>query len=126
MNPVKSSLHSTIEKLSEEEARQVLEYAQSLRKKDKEAENEAELLAQIKENSHLPSAEQGRFNSLRRKRGDEILTETEEEELQRFWGRVEKMNVARLEALTKLARRPGTDVRTLMHKLGLSEKLDVF
>ena len=123
MNPVKESLQSTIEKLNDDEARQVLEFAQSLWK---DKEEEEELWEQIKENSNLPSTEQQRFNSLRRKHSGETQTETEEAELQKFWQRVEQMNVERIEALTKLSQRRGTDVRTLMQELGLSEKLDVF
>jgi hypothetical protein len=49
-----------------------------------------------------------------------------ETELQSLWQRVEQMNVARLEALTQLAQRHGTDVRTLMRELGLKENRDVF
>jgi hypothetical protein len=90
------------------------------------AEDEATLLACIKRNSRLPAAEQRRFNHLRRKRQAEKLTKSEQTELHSLWQRVEQMNVVRLEALTKLAKRRGTDVRTLMHQLGLPENRDVF
>jgi hypothetical protein len=90
------------------------------------AEVESALLASIFENSRLPAAEQRRFNRLRRKRQAETLTKSEEAELQALWQGVEQMNVVRLEALTKLAQRHGTDVLTLMRELGLKENRDVF
>lgn len=90
------------------------------------AEEEAALLARVEENSRLPQALQRRFNLLRRKRQAETLTKSEEAELQALWQRVEQMNVARLEALTKLAQRRSTDVRTLMRELGFKENSDVF
>ncbi len=90
------------------------------------AEVELVLLASISENSRLPAAEQRCFNRLRRKRQAETLTKSEEAELQALWQRVEQMNVVRLEALTKLAQRHGTDVLTLMRELGLKENRDVF
>jgi hypothetical protein len=88
--------------------------------------DEAALLAVIRENSTLPAAEQRRFNRLRRKGQGGALTGTEEKQLQALWARVEQMNVARLAALVELARRRGTDVRTLMRQLGLPENRDTF
>jgi hypothetical protein len=90
------------------------------------AEEEAALLSRIAENSRLPTAEQRRFNHLRRKRQSTMLTNPEAAELETLWQRVEQMNVARLEALTTLAQRRGTDVQTLMDELGLAERPDVF
>jgi hypothetical protein len=90
------------------------------------ADEEAALLACIKENSRLSAAEQRRFNRLRRKRQAATLTKAETAELQALWQRVERMNVVRLEALTTLAQQRGTDVRTCMRELGLVESLDVF
>ena len=90
------------------------------------AEEEAALLARIADNSRLPTAAQRRFNRLRRKRQTTTLTNPEAAELQALWQRVEQMNVARLEALTTLAQRRGTDVQTLMRELGLAEPPDVF
>lgn len=87
---------------------------------------EAELVACIKANSHLPAATQRRFNRLRRKRQAETLTPAEAEELQTLWQRVETMNVARLQALTTLAQQRGTDIRALMRDLGLTDNLSAF
>jgi hypothetical protein len=90
------------------------------------AAEEATLLACIQANSHLPDAEQRRFNRLRRKRQTGTLTESEVTELQALWQRVEQMNVTRLQALTAMAQRRGIDVRTCMRELGLTESPDVF
>lgn len=95
-------------------------------KGDAHPANEESLLTAIHQNSHLPVPSQRRFNRLRRKRQAETLTRAEERELQALWQRVEQMNVTRLQALAELARRRGTDVKTLMEKLGLSENFHVF
>ena len=91
-----------------------------------QAEEEAALLARIKESSSLPTAEQRRFDRLRRKRQAGTLTKLEAVELQALWQHVEQMNVTRLQALTDLAQRRGTDVKTCMRALGLAESPDVF
>ena len=91
-----------------------------------QAEEEATLLARIKESSSLPTAKQRRFDRLRRKRQAATLTKPEAAELQALWQHVEQMNVARLQALTDLAQRRGTDVKTCMRELGLAESPDVF
>lgn len=89
-------------------------------------DDEGALLAAVRENSTLPAAAQRRFNRLRRKQQGGTLTRAEEKQLQALWSRVEQMNVARLAALVELARRRGTNVRTLMCQLGLPENRDVF
>jgi hypothetical protein len=86
--------------------------------------DEAALLAQIRENSTLPAAEQQRFERLRRKGRAERLTKSDAKELQELWRGVEQMNVTRLAALAELARRRGMDVPALMRHLGLPENLD--
>jgi len=91
-----------------------------------QAEEEAALLARIKESSRLPTAEQRRFDRLRRKRQAGTLTKLEAAQLQALWQHVEQMNVTRLQALTALAQRRGTDVKTCMRELGLVESPDVF
>jgi hypothetical protein len=87
--------------------------------------DEATLLAQIRETSSLPGPQQRRFNRLRRKRQAERLSQTEANELQALWQRVEEMNVERLRALCTLARQRGTDLDTLRRQLGLSENRHV-
>jgi hypothetical protein len=89
-------------------------------------EVEAPLVSSIKENSRLPDAEQRRFDRLRRQHQAGGLTAPEEADLQALWQRVEQMNVARLEALTRLAEYRNTDVRTLMRELGISADPGVF
>jgi hypothetical protein len=91
-----------------------------------QAEEEAALLARIRENSRLPAAEQQRFDRLRRKRQAGTLTKPEAAELQALWQHVEQMNVTRLQALTDLAQHRGTDVKICMRELGLAESPDVF
>jgi hypothetical protein len=91
-----------------------------------QGEDEQVLLAVIRENSTLPAPEQRSFNRLRRKRQAGTLTGPEEKQLQALWSRVEQMNATRLEALGELARRRGTDVRTLMRQLGLPENRNAF
>jgi hypothetical protein len=93
---------------------------------DAAALDEESLLAAICANSSLPAAQQQRFNRLRRKRQAETLSPSEAKELQALWQQVEQRNVARLEALTELARRRGSDVKSLMRELRLSENRDVF
>jgi hypothetical protein len=88
--------------------------------------NEEILLATIRANSSLPAAQQRHFTRLRRRRQAETLSPVEEKELQALWQQVEQRNVARLEALTELAQRRGTDVKTLLRELGFSENRDVF
>ena len=87
---------------------------------------EAEWVTCIKANSRLPAATQRRFNRLRRQRQVETLAPAEAEELQTLWQRVEAMNVVRLQALTTLAQRRGTEVKTLMRDLGVTDNLSVF
>jgi hypothetical protein len=89
-------------------------------------EEEAALLARIKENSSLPTAKQRRFDRLRRKRQAGTLTKLEAAELRALWQHVEQMNVTRLQALADLAQRRSTDVKTCMRELGLAESPDVF
>jgi hypothetical protein len=91
-----------------------------------QAAEEVALLARIKENSSLPTTKQRRFDRLRRKRQTGTLTKPEAAELQALWQQVEQMNVTRLQALTDLAQRRGTDVKTCMRELGLVESPDVF
>jgi uridine phosphorylase len=116
-----------VKRLSPDELREFKRQFEKWQKQNgKQVEEEKALLACIEENSRLPAAGQRRFNRLRRKHQTETLTESEEEELQAFWQRVEQMNVARLEALVKLAKLRGTHVRALMRELGLVKILDVF
>jgi len=91
-----------------------------------QAEEEAALLTRIKESSSFPTAKQRRFDRLRRKRQAGTLTKPEAAQLQTLWQHVEQMNVTRLQALTALAQRRGTDVKTCMRELGLAESPEVF
>lgn len=88
--------------------------------------DEAALVARIEANSHLPGAQQQRFEELRRKRQAGRLARDEEAEVQELWTRAEEMAVARLEALAELAGRRRCDVRTVMQQLHLDEQPDAF
>jgi hypothetical protein len=119
-------LLAAVKQLSPTELQAFLQQLATWQKQNgRPADEEAALLARIKENSRLPAAEQRRFDRLRRKRQTATLTKAETAELQTLWQQVERMNVVRLETLTALAQRRGTDVRTCMRDLGLSEHLDV-
>ena len=119
-------LMAAVKQLSPGEVREFMQQVAAWQQQNgQRAEEEAALLARIAENSRLPATEQRRFNHLRRKRRTATLTNPEAAELQALWQRVEQMNVARLEALTTLAQRRGTDVQTLMCELGLAERPDV-
>ena len=62
-------------------------------------------LAKIEKNSHLPLQKQRRFDLLRGKLHAEMLTQSEEIELQNLWQSVERMNAKRLEALVELTQK---------------------
>jgi hypothetical protein len=120
-------LMTAIKQLSTTELQEFLQQLAAWQQHNgQQAEEEAALLARIKENSSLPTAEQRRFDRLRRKRQAGTLTKPEATQLQALWQRVEQMNVTRLQALTALAQRRGTDVKTCMRELGLVESPDVF
>ena len=120
-------LMAAIKQLSPDDLREFMQQFAAWQKHNgKQTAGEAASLACIEENSRLPADEQRRFNRLRRKLQAETLTKAEAAELQALWQHVEQMNTARLEALTALAQRRGTDVRTCARELGLAERPDVF
>jgi hypothetical protein len=120
-------LMTAIKQLSTTELQEFLQQLAAWQQHNgQQAEEEAVLLARIKENSSLPTTKQRRFDRLRRKRQAGTLTKPEAVELQALWQQVEQMNVTRLQALTDLAQRRGTDVKTCMRELGLAESPDVF
>ena len=120
-------LMTAIKQLSSTELQEFLQQLAAWQQHNgQQAEEEVALLARIKENSSLPTTKQRRFDRLRRKRQAGTLTKPEAAELQALWQQVEQMNVTRLQALTDLAQRRGTDVKTCMRELGLVESPDVF
>src|SRR5258707_15721591 len=92
---------------------------------EKHMEEETALLACIEENSHVAPAKQHRYEQLRRKCERLTLTESELAEYQSLLQQLEARNVKRLEALTALARRRGTTLRSVMAQLGLKGGGDV-
>jgi hypothetical protein len=120
-------LMTAIKQLSSTELQEFLQQLAAWQQHNgQQAEKEVALLARIKENSSLPTTKQRRFDRLRRKRQAGTLTKPEAVELQALWQQVEQMNETRLQALTDLAQRRGTDVKTCMRELGLVESPDVF
>jgi hypothetical protein len=91
----------------------------------KHVEEETALLASIEENSHLPPAQQQRYEQLRRKCERRTLSEQELAEYQALLQQLEARNVKRLEALTALARRRGATLPEVMAQLGLKGDGDV-
>ena len=89
------------------------------------AEDEAAVLARIKENSRLPAAQQRRYEQLRRKCERRTLTERELAEYQSLLQQLEACNVKRVEALIALAKRRGMTLQGVMAELGLKSEGDV-
>lgn len=87
-------------------------------------DEEAKLLACIKANLRLASADQRRYERLRRKHERTDLTEGEFAEYQSLLQQLEARNVKRLEALLALAQKRGTTLRGLMKELGLPSLKD--
>ena len=90
------------------------------------AEEEAALLASIEANSRLPEKKQRWYEQLRRKCEDRTLTERELAEYQSLLQQLEGRNVKRIEALSALAQRHGTTLRSIMAELGLKGENDAF
>jgi hypothetical protein len=84
-----------------------------------QADEDAALLAAIEGNSHLPAAEQRRYERLRRKCERRTLTEPELAEYQSLLQQLEARNVRRVEALIALAQRRSTTLQGIMAELGL-------
>jgi hypothetical protein len=83
---------------------------------------EAELLLRI--NRRLPEDIERRYNALLVKRDAEILSEEEYAELLQCTQQVEAFDVARLEALSKLASQRGLTLAELMRQLDIAAPTD--
>ena len=81
--------------------------------------SDATIVAFIRKNSQLPEKENRRYWQLWRKREDETLSDSEMPEYEKLIGRLEAMNIKRLEALTILVQRWGKPVKEIMAELGL-------
>jgi hypothetical protein len=113
-------LMMAIQQLSPAELRDLMQQLAAWQQHNgQQAEEEAALLARIKENSHLPAAAQRRYEQLRRKCERKILTERDLTEYQTLLQQLEARNVERIEALIALAQRRGTTLRSVMAELGL-------
>ena len=85
-------------------------------------QEEAELLLRI--NGRLPEDIQRRYDELIAKRDAETLDVAEHAELLRLTRQVEAFDVARVEALSKLASRRGVTLSALMRQLGIASPAD--
>src|SRR6266699_7179994 len=112
------TLVKAAEQLSETELRQFTSQVLALNAKrtaPSVTQEEAELLLHI--NGHLPEDVQRRYDELIAKRDAETLGDEEHEELLRLTKRVEAFDVARVEALSKLASRRRVTLSALMRQL---------
>ncbi len=81
--------------------------------------SDAEVIAFIRRNSQLPEKAYRRYWQLRLKREDETLSNDEQQAYEKLLGKLEIMNVKRLEALAILGQRWGKPVREIMGELGV-------
>jgi hypothetical protein len=118
-------LMAAVKQLSPAELRQFKrQFAAWQKRNGKQDDEEAVLLACIKENSRLPADEQRRYERLRRKCERRTLTEHELAEYRTLLQQLEARNVRRVEALIALAQRRGTTLRGVMAQLGLQSADD--
>jgi len=113
------------EQLSEAELRQFTEQMLALSAKrtaPSVTQKEAELLLHI--NRRLPGDIQRRYDALVAKRDAETLGEEEHTELLRLTKHVEAFDVARLEALSKLAALRGVTLADLIRQLEIASPAD--
>jgi hypothetical protein len=116
--PTAENLLTAVKQLPPTELRKFERKFQAWRKQNGEQE-EAALLASIKENSRLPDVEHKRYEQLRRKCERRTLTEKELAEYQSLLQKLEARNVKRVEALIALSKKRGTTLRGIMAELGL-------
>jgi hypothetical protein len=113
------------EQLSEKELRQFTSQVLALNAKrmaSSVTQEEAELLLRI--NGRLPEDVQRRYAELIAKRDADTLGEEEHKELLRLTKQVEAFDVARVEALSKLASRRGVALSALMRQLEIASPAD--
>jgi hypothetical protein len=85
-------------------------------------QEEAELLLHI--NARLPEDVERRYDELIAKRDAETLDHEEHAELLRLTQQAEAFDVARVEALSKLASRRGVSLSALMRQLEIASPTD--
>jgi len=83
------------------------------------ANDEEQALLQVIQAQRLAADEQKRLDMLRAQSRKGQLTATEQAELLTFVQRVERQDLARIQALIELARRRNTTLPNLLHELGL-------
>jgi hypothetical protein len=113
------------EQLSETELRQFTAQVLALNAKrtaPSVTQEEAELLLHI--NARLPEDVERRYDELIAKRDAETLDHEEHAELLRLTQQVEAFDVARVEALSRLASRRGVTLSALMRQLEIASPTD--
>jgi hypothetical protein len=119
------ALVQAAEQLSETELRRFTSQVLALNAKrtaPSVTQEEAELLGHI--NSRLSEDVQRRYDELMAKRDAETLGDTEHEELLQLTKQAEAFDVARVEALSKLAVYRGVTLSALMQQLGIGSPAD--
>jgi hypothetical protein len=111
---------SAVSHLSLPELEQVFDHVLALqaeRKATRLSAVESALLIRI--NQGLPSELRERIAVLRAKREDEVITDTEYEELTQLTDRAEELHADRMAALVELAKLRGVSLPVLMDQLGI-------
>jgi hypothetical protein len=111
---------SAVAQLSLPELEEVFDHVLAVQAKRKAAHlsaTESALLVRI--NQGLPSDLRERIALLRAKREDEVITDSEYEELTRLTDRAEELHADRVAALAKLAKLRGVSLPVLLGQLGI-------
>lgn len=93
--------------------------APSPEKPDREAACSDEIRLTREARKELPRTLEARYKDLAKKRDAESLTPSEYDELLDLTDRIERFEVQRLEALSRLAKLRGLSLRALIGELGL-------
>jgi hypothetical protein len=119
------SLLKAVDQLNSNELDQFVTDVLNLRARrgpDRLPSSESQLLARI--NDGLPDGLRARYTELIDRRGQELLTPEEHEELLRLTDEVERREVDRVTALTELAQSRGVPLSALMQLLGIPAPSD--
>ena len=119
--PSQEELFHVIEQLDREDLDELASCVQALRaerRPDVLTKSETELMKQI--NLGIIPATWERYAFLRKRKKDQVLTESEYEELLTISDKIEMANAERIEALGELANLRGISIRALMRSLGIT------
>lgn len=111
---------SAVSHLSLPELKQVLDSLLALQaERNAPRLSAAESALLVRVNQGLPSDLRERIATLRGRREDEVITDTEYEELTRLTDRAEEIHADRMAALVELAQLRGVSLPILMDQLGI-------